>query len=231
MTSIDVITGLRGAGKTTVINQILKEGYSKIRVSVIQNELGKITLESQLLTNGPASLEQMTGGCVCCTLQTNLLEGIRRQTATTRPETIILEAAGEGRPADILHLCDYQQDLIPHICLHVIDGSRYLALRSLMGNALTAPIKQSSLLYVNRLPIHPNRIRDVLRDLRDLQPDAYILHDAADLLPEEYQSDRRMDAFSVQSLLALAGKLPVHTSTTVKSETARRNFIPIQMPR
>ena len=230
MPAIDVITGLRGAGKTTVINRILKEAYAGARISVIQNELGKVSLESPLLINGEASLEQMTGGCVCCTLQTNLLEGIRRQMETARPDTIILEAAGEGRPSDILRLCDYQKDLLPHLCLHVIDGSRYQALRSLMGNALTAPIKQSRLLYVNRLTVHPERTADVFRDLRILRPDVTILHDAPGPLPEEFQNDSKILSFSVAALLSLAEESAAEQNVSRKTVSGKNSFVRMRFP-
>ncbi len=232
MPDMDVITGLRGAGKTTVINRILKEGYTGSRISVIQNELGKTALDSAFLTGGPQSLEQMTGGCVCCTLQTNLLEGIRRQMEAFRPDTVILEAAGEGRPADILKLCAWQADLSPHVFLHVMDGSRFPALLSLMGTTFTAPIRQSRLLYVNRLSVHPERISEVLEGIRGLNPDAFILHDAPDLLPETYRKDDRIVPFSAERLFSLAGRtgLPKDTEQGNGPESRQTGFIRIRFP-
>lgn len=232
MPAMDVITGLRGAGKTTVINRILKEGYAGSRISVIQNELGKTALDSALLTGGPESLEQMTGGCVCCTLQTNLLEGIRRQMEAFRPDTVILEAAGEGRPADILKLCAWRADLSPHIFLHVLDGSRFPALLSLMGTTFTAPIRQSCLLYVNRLSVHPERISEVFDRLRELNPDAFILYDAPDLLPETYRKDDRIVPFSVERLFSLAGRagLPEDAGQGKGTENRQTGFVRMRLP-
>ena len=45
MTKIDIISGFLGAGKTTLINRLIKEAYSGEKVVLIENEFGEIGVD------------------------------------------------------------------------------------------------------------------------------------------------------------------------------------------
>lgn len=47
LTPITVITGFLGAGKTTLVNYILKE-QNKWKIAVIENEFGEIPIDDSL---------------------------------------------------------------------------------------------------------------------------------------------------------------------------------------
>ena len=47
LTNITVITGFLGAGKTTLVNYILKE-QTKWKIAVIENEFGEIPIDDNL---------------------------------------------------------------------------------------------------------------------------------------------------------------------------------------
>ena len=228
----DMITGLRNAGKTTVINRLLHEIYRDKQVSVIQNELGKTEIDSSALPQGDASLQKMTGGCICCTLQTGLLEGIRQQVRDFNPEIIILEAAGQARPSDLLTLPSYYPGLQIHISLHVIDGYHFPALFEMMGPAYTEPVRQSRFLYVNRLAERPDKARETLQRLRAIQPDAVIFHDAPELLTEKYLTENLPDCdrifpFSAGELLRLS--CLTQQKTTVPNNIMKQRKKPVMI--
>ena len=63
--------GLLGVGKTTVIRQLLQNGYGAFRIVIIENEIGKINLDAACLKETGIAVREMTGGCICCSIRGN----------------------------------------------------------------------------------------------------------------------------------------------------------------
>ena len=71
-TPIILITGFLGAGKTTLINLMLASQTHGQRIAVIQNEVGEISLDDDLMqhvTQQSSTLAVFRNGCLCCTAQ------------------------------------------------------------------------------------------------------------------------------------------------------------------
>ena len=49
MTKIDIISGFLGAGKTTLIQKLLKEAFKEEQVVLIENEFGEIGIDGGFL--------------------------------------------------------------------------------------------------------------------------------------------------------------------------------------
>lgn len=68
MTGIDLITGFLGAGKTTFITEYAafcrRQGE---RVAVVENEFGEAGVDAGILCDAGVDVEQLAGGCICCT--------------------------------------------------------------------------------------------------------------------------------------------------------------------
>ena len=67
MTKIDIFSGFLGAGKTTLIRQMLHSSYQNEKVVIIENEAGKLNLDASELSGASFSVQKLTSGCVCCT--------------------------------------------------------------------------------------------------------------------------------------------------------------------
>jgi G3E family GTPase len=97
-----MITGSLGAGKTTLVNHILAEPQDR-RLAVVVNDFGAIDIDAQLLAGLVDGVVSLKNGCVCCSLQVDLL-----QTLTTllgrepAPDAIVLETSGVSDPAEIV---------------------------------------------------------------------------------------------------------------------------------
>lgn len=78
-----VLTGYLGSGKTTLVNRILTNRQG-IKFAVIVNDIGEVNIDAELIQRGGVvntdnnSLVALQNGCICCTLQTNLIEQIGR---------------------------------------------------------------------------------------------------------------------------------------------------------
>ena len=76
---IVIITGYLGSGKTTLMQNILKQ--EKRKIALIVNDMGSINIDASILNktgNQVAQVEmvEMQNGCICCTLRDEFMEEI-----------------------------------------------------------------------------------------------------------------------------------------------------------
>jgi G3E family GTPase len=97
-----LITGFLGAGKTTVVNHILAEAGGR-RIAAVVNDFGAINIDAELIAGAGDGVVSLANGCICCTLEGDLLRTLatllRRE---PRPEAILIETSGVADPADIV---------------------------------------------------------------------------------------------------------------------------------
>ena len=70
-----IVTGFLGAGKTTLVNHILKGDHGKL-IAVIENEFGAVSIDDALVGENIKEQENiitMDNGCVCCTVRGDLV--------------------------------------------------------------------------------------------------------------------------------------------------------------
>jgi len=71
-TAVTIITGFLGAGKTSLLNEILRSKPNS-KFLIIENEAGDINIDSQILkSDAKNKVVELTGGCICCSLNTEL---------------------------------------------------------------------------------------------------------------------------------------------------------------
>ncbi len=98
---VTVLTGFLGAGKTTLLNRIL-QGDHGLRVGVLVNDFGAINIDEKLVVGVDNSTISLSNGCVCCEINSDLIEAI--ETLIQRdeqPEYILVEASGIADPVGI----------------------------------------------------------------------------------------------------------------------------------
>ena len=98
-----ILTGWLGAGKTTALNRMLAGQHGK-RIAVLVNELGRISIDTQLIIGRGGDVLELAGGCVCCKLdiKNDLWDGIGDIVARSSPDCVVLETTGIAEPAAIL---------------------------------------------------------------------------------------------------------------------------------
>ena len=110
-----LLTGYLGSGKTTLLNRILTNNKG-IRFAVIVNDIGEVNIDASLIQQGGVvsqkddSLVALQNGCICCTLQTDLINQLHELAAQKAYDYIVIEASGICEPAPIAQtLCSYAQ--------------------------------------------------------------------------------------------------------------------------
>ena len=100
-----LLTGYLGSGKTTLLNRILtnREG---IKFAVIVNDIGEVNIDASLIAKGGVvssnddSLVALQNGCICCTLQNDLMQQVS-DLMNQNFDYIVIEASGICEPEPI----------------------------------------------------------------------------------------------------------------------------------
>eukprot|EP00887_Chlorella_sp_A99_P002601 scaffold6.g2601.t1 len=134
-TPVTLVTGFLGAGKTSLLNHLLKLKGQK-RVAVIENEVGEINIDNSLVVENLLSKEDLVSmdrGCVCCSLRNDVVKALGELQGRTAQrgsayDAILLETTGLADPAPVAFTffsntwisSNYRLDSI--LCLHLEDA-------------------------------------------------------------------------------------------------------------
>ena len=98
---ITILTGFLGSGKTTLVNQIIKQNPD-IRFGLIINEFGEVGIDGQILDNPQEEIMEISNGCLCCVVRSDLVEAIQKMVNTGKVDYIIIETSGLAEPEPIM---------------------------------------------------------------------------------------------------------------------------------
>lgn len=73
---VTLLSGFLGAGKTTVLNQLLNHADG-LRFAVVENEFGAVNIDSQLISRNSGGIIELSNGCVCCTVNADLVRALQ----------------------------------------------------------------------------------------------------------------------------------------------------------
>lgn len=171
-----VISGFLGAGKTSLVNHLLRTGLSDKRLAVIVNDFGKLPVDASLIRRHGPDVIELSNGCVCCSVQVGLLQAIDRVVRQHNADLIVLECSGIS---DTRQLLDLLKD--PTIPAHVervvtlVDARRFLRQHErfvLLGRQ----IEPADLLIVNHCDeADTATVEQTCELLRQLRPEARII--------------------------------------------------------
>ncbi|WP_409318188.1 CobW family GTP-binding protein [Pseudomonas sp. KCJK9016] len=99
-----VIAGPLGAGKTSLIRQLMAQRPAGERWAVLINEFGQIGIDAALLTRDAdgIALGEVAGGCLCCVNGAPFQIGLGRLLRKAQPDRLFIEPSGLGHPATLL---------------------------------------------------------------------------------------------------------------------------------
>ena len=124
MTKVDIISGFLGAGKTTLIQKLIKEVFAGQKVVLVENEFGEIGIDGGFLKEAGIVVNEINFGCVFCTLQGDFQEALKKVMETYEPDHIIIEPSGVGKLSDILSIVRSVEGLECNSYSAVVDAKR-----------------------------------------------------------------------------------------------------------
>lgn len=95
------VGGYLGAGKTTLINELLARTDRPIAVMV--NDVGEVNIDASLIKKRSGDTIELTDGCVCCSLVDGFgaaFDQIRAR--STPPDHVVVELSGVAQPERLI---------------------------------------------------------------------------------------------------------------------------------
>ena len=170
-----VISGFLGAGKTTLVQHLLKDAQRQgLRLAVVSNEFGALGIDQALLgTQGSNSYVELEGGCVCCKLSDELVTTMQQLWEEVRPDRILVETSGVALPFDTLinfwrePVSDWVNESIAVV---VVNAEQVAEGRDLEGT-FEQQVSSADLLILNKVDLIPaDQIKKIEQQLDAMAP-------------------------------------------------------------
>ncbi|MCP4072261.1 MAG: cobalamin biosynthesis protein CobW [Hyphomicrobiales bacterium] len=112
---VTVITGFLGAGKTTIIRNLLQTAGGK-RIALIINEFGDLGVDGEVLkgcgeeTCTQDDIVELTNGCICCTVADDFVPTITQLLGReNKPDHIVIETSGLALPQPLVNAFNWPE--------------------------------------------------------------------------------------------------------------------------
>lgn len=163
-----ILAGFLGSGKTTLLLALAKQLLaSSLKVAIIENEIGDIGIDGNYLNHEGLQVQELFGGCICCTLTLGLIETINNVEAVYKPDIILIEATGLARPGDLINTMRQYLNRIGSIkTITLVDAERYDLLRNTLAPLFEAQIETADIILLNKIDtVAENQREEITREL------------------------------------------------------------------
>lgn len=163
-TATTLVTGFLGAGKTTLINQLLDSKPNEERWGLLINEFGQIGIDAHLVANHTSRqaanrdimLREVSGGCICCSSQLPLQIALARLLTAFRPHAahrILIEPTGLVEPQALIGLLTqphWQTSLRMQSVLCVLNAKQWQQPKYRDHDGYQAHVRHADVVIINR---------------------------------------------------------------------------------
>lgn len=147
---LTLIGGYLGAGKTTLINELLTR--TTRRIAVLVNDVGTVNVDAALIRRRGSDTIEFTDGCVCCSLSDGVGAAFDRLRARpTPPDHVVLELSGVAEPLRVApwgRSAGFRLDGI----VVVVDAEQleHQLANDIVATAVTAQLTSADLIVVSK---------------------------------------------------------------------------------
>lgn len=158
------VTGHLGAGKTSLLNHLLRTPGA--RLGVIVNDFGTLNVDAALVAGQVDEAASISGGCLCCLPDAGGLDDALAKLANPRLrlDAIIVEASGAAEPLALARLIRSSSARIrPGGMIDVVDAVEHFATVDILPNP---PLRYAAatLVVIGKTDLLPEDEREPLID-------------------------------------------------------------------
>jgi G3E family GTPase len=177
-----VIGGYLGAGKTTLVNHLLREAQSSpggLRIAVLVNDFGELPIDADLIESQGDGVIGIAGGCVCCSIGSDLVEALQAMAARVpAPQQVLVETSGVALPGAVARtvglLPAFRLDAV--VVLADAGTLRARAVDRYVGDTVTRQLAEADVVLLNKADLVDAAQLDALEAwLHDHAPSARVL--------------------------------------------------------
>lgn len=101
-TSVLLITGFLGSGKTTFLNRILSSFPKELKLAILMNEFGEIGIDGTLVEGDDIDMLEISRGSIFCVcVKSDFIKGLYALSVKIKPDLLIIESTGVANPSDL----------------------------------------------------------------------------------------------------------------------------------
>ena len=179
MTTIDIISGFLGAGKTTLIKKLLDEVYGGQKIVLIENEFGEIGIDSGFLREAGIEITEMNSGCICCSLVGDFGLALRQVLDQYHPDRILIEPSGVGKLSDVAKAVGdvaAETDMQLGNAVTVVNAKKCRVYMKNFGEFFNDQIQHAGAVLLSRTQdMKPEKVQEVVELIRQENPQAVIV--------------------------------------------------------
>ena len=176
-----LLGGFLGSGKTSVLLPLAKylaehSTREGTRVAIVENEIGDVSIDGITLRNAGLSVTELFSGCICCTLGTELLNGLFEMERTQNPEWVIIEATGVACPGSVRESILEAIRSVTEVRTAVLcDAERLQLLLKAIINIAPQQIRDADVLLLNKIDlVDAQTLQEAEATIRGLNAEAPI---------------------------------------------------------
>lgn len=175
-----MISGFLGAGKTTFLNNILRENQH-LKIGVIINDFGQINIDNKLVS-GAFNEKQidLSNGCICCAIGDN---GLREPldilaNEDSELDAILVEASGIAEPYDLMNVLRYSGNMFTFFGgnIYIIDAKNFELANQDFPTHFKKCLQTSDILVINKInQVSKEKAKEIYNFARNLNNRALII--------------------------------------------------------
>lgn len=205
MTKIDIISGFLGAGKTTLIKRLIKEGFEGEKLVLIENEFGEIGIDGGFLKEGGVEITEMNSGCICCSLVGDFGAALKDVLSNYKPDRVIIEPSGVGKLSDVIKAVqnvDKEVDVKLNCKTAVVDALKCKMYMKNFGEFFNNQIENASCIILSRTQkVSQEKLKECVAMIREHNEKATIVTTPWDMMSGEKLLEAMEGAVSLEEEL------------------------------
>ena len=178
MTTINIVSGFLGAGKTTLIKKLVNEVFKGEKLVLIENEFGEIGIDGGFLKDAGIEITEMNSGCICCSLVGDFGTALKEVLERFSPDRILIEPSGVGKLSDVVKaVADIKADGIELAkSIVVADATKCKMYMKNFGEFYNNQVEHADVIVLSRTQnMSDDRLEACVKLLQDKNPEAAMI--------------------------------------------------------